>query len=63
MPSVTFSPLAILNGTASVGYRRFTTGPPAQVPDYRGFVSNVTLSTTVSASGSTSTRTFARDLQ
>ncbi len=61
MPSVTFSPLAILSGTASFGYRRFD-GASAQVPDYRGFVSNVTLSTTVKERQHIDA-TFTRDLQ
>jgi hypothetical protein len=41
-PTITFSPLAVLNGTASVGYRRFT-AQSAEIPDYRGLVANVTL--------------------
>lgn len=61
MPSVTFSPLAILSGTASFGYRRFD-GASAQVPDYRGFVSIVTLSTTVKERQHIDA-TFSRDLQ
>ena len=44
-PTVTFSPLAILNGSASFGYRRFTSHSPA-VPDYAGLVAAVTLATT-----------------
>ena len=46
MPTVTFSPLAMLNGTAAFGYRRFTPVSPL-VPDYRGFVANLTLGTTI----------------
>jgi hypothetical protein len=61
MPTVTFSPLAVLTGTASFGYRRFSTDS-ALVPDYRGFVSTVTLSSTVRERHHLE-MTFARDLQ
>jgi len=46
VPSVTFSPLAFLNGSAAFGYRHFT-GHSPDVPDYSGFVSTVTLGSTV----------------
>ena len=46
MPTVTFSPLAMLSGSASFGYRRFTVRDP-RAPDYRGFVSAVTLATSI----------------
>jgi opacity protein-like surface antigen len=61
MPTVTFSPLAILSGSAAFGYRRFTTLSPL-VPDYDGFVSTLTLSTTVHEKHRFET-TFARDVQ
>jgi hypothetical protein len=61
MPKVTFSPLAMLNGSASFGYRRFTTHSP-DVPNFRGFVSSVTLASTVLEHHHIET-TFARDLQ
>jgi hypothetical protein len=61
LPTVSFSPLAILSGTASFGYRRFT-GHSPQVPDYSGFVSAVTLATTV-AERHRIEGTFGRDLQ
>jgi hypothetical protein len=60
-PTVSFSPLAILQGTASVGYRRFTAESP-QVPDYKGFVATVTLGTTIRERHRLDT-TVARDLQ
>jgi hypothetical protein len=46
VPSVSFSPLAFLNGSAAFGYRRFTAHSP-DVPDYAGFVSTVTLGSTL----------------
>jgi hypothetical protein len=60
-PTLTFSPLAMLQGTASLGYRRFTTHSPL-VPAYRGFVANVTLATTIRERHHLDT-IFARDLQ
>jgi hypothetical protein len=60
-PSLSFSPLAMLSGTASFGYRRLTTHSP-EVPGYKGFVSTVTLSTTVRDRHRIDT-TFSRDLQ
>lgn len=41
--SVTFQPLALINGTASVGFRRFTPRP-ADVPAFHGAVTAVNLS-------------------
>jgi hypothetical protein len=38
VPTVTFSPLGLITGTASVGYRRFN-GLDASLPDYSGLVS------------------------
>jgi len=61
MPTVTFSPLAILSGSAAFGYRRFTTLDPT-VPDYHGFVATLTLSTTVRDKHHLET-TFGRDVQ
>jgi hypothetical protein len=61
MPTVKFSPLAILSGSASFGYRRFTTLSPL-VPDYHGFVASLTLGTTVREKHHFDT-TFARDVQ
>jgi hypothetical protein len=41
--NVTFQPAALLNGSAAVGFRRFTP-LPADVPAFRGAVANVNLS-------------------
>lgn len=60
MPTVTFSPLAILSGSAAFGYRRFTAHSPL-VPDFSGFVSTVTLGTTIRERNHVDA-TFARDL-
>jgi hypothetical protein len=60
LPSVSFSPLAALNGTASVGYRRFT-AHSALVPDFSGLISTVTLATTA-VEGHRVEATFSRDL-
>lgn len=38
VPTVTFSPLGLITGTASIGYRRFN-GLDASLPDYSGLVS------------------------
>jgi hypothetical protein len=61
MPTVSFSPLAILQGTAALGYRQFT-GHSVEVPDYSGFVATVTLGATVAEHHHIET-TFSRDLQ
>jgi hypothetical protein len=61
MPTVTFSPLAILSGSAALGYRKFTTLDPA-VPDYHGFVATLTLGTTLREKHHIDT-VFARDVQ
>ena len=61
MPTVTFSPLAILSGSAAFGYRQFTTLSPL-VPDYHGFVASLTLNTTVHEKHRFET-TFGRDVQ
>jgi hypothetical protein len=46
MPTFSFSPLGLLNGTAAFGYRRFTPKDPL-VPAYHGFVTQVTAGITV----------------
>ncbi len=61
MPGFSFSPLAVLQGTASLGYRKFT-GHSAQVPDYSGFVATVTLGTSIVEHNHIEA-TFSRDLQ
>lgn len=60
MPTFTFSPLGLLNGTASFGYRKFTPKDPA-VPAFKGFVAQVTASVTVKDRHRLST-TVLRDL-
>lgn len=60
MPTVTFSPLAVLSGSAAFGYRRFT-AHSALIPDFSGFVSTVTIGTTIRERHRIET-TFARDL-
>ena len=60
MPSLSFSPLAVLSGTAAFGYRRFTGHSPL-VPDYSGFVAAVTLASTLRERHHIET-TFNRDL-
>jgi hypothetical protein len=61
MPTVTFSPLAILTGSASLGYRRFTVLSGA-APDYHGFVAGLTLGTTIQEHHRLEA-TFNRDVQ
>jgi len=46
MPTLSFSPLGLLNGTAALGYRRFTPKDPS-VPEYHGFVAQVTAGVTI----------------
>ena len=46
MPTFSFSPLGLLNGTAAFGYRHFTPKDPS-VPEFRGFVAQVTAAVTV----------------
>ncbi len=45
-PGLTFSPTGLLTGGAAVGYRRFQTLSPL-LPDYSGFVSNVSIGATL----------------
>jgi len=40
-PTLSFSPLGLINGTAAFGYRRYTARDP-RTPDYSGFVAQVT---------------------
>lgn len=40
MPTLTFSPLGLINGTVAVGYRKFTARDPA-TPEYSGLVAAV----------------------
>jgi hypothetical protein len=46
MPTFTFSPLGLLNGTAAFGYRKFTPKDPA-VPSFSGFVVQIGAGITV----------------
>jgi hypothetical protein len=61
MPTVTFSPLAILSGSAALGYRRFTVRSGI-APDYHGFVARLSLSTTIREHQRIET-SFNRDVQ
>jgi putative beta-barrel porin BBP2 len=61
MPTVTFSPLAILSGSAAFGYRKFTTLSPL-VPDYHGFVATLSLASTIRERQRIEV-TFGRDVQ
>lgn len=59
-PTVTFSPLGLVNGTASFGYRRFR-GLDPTVPDYDGFTAAGTLAVVLVDRYRLETR-FARDV-
>jgi hypothetical protein len=60
-PTVAFSPYGLLNGTASVGFRRFD-GKNEALPSYTGLVMNGTLSTVLLDRFRIDTR-FTRDVQ
>jgi hypothetical protein len=60
-PTVTFSPLAILSGTATLGYRQFKPKSPT-IASFEGFVSGLSLSTTVLERNRFEV-SFSRDLQ
>jgi hypothetical protein len=60
-PTFSFSPEAVLNGTISLGYRRFTPSSRA-LPAYSGFVASATVGTTI-MSRHRLEMTFARDLR
>ena len=60
MPTLVFSPLGLLNGTAGFGYRRFTPTDPA-VPPFDGFVAEVSAGITVKDRHRLST-TYTRDV-
>ncbi len=60
MPTFTFSPLGLLNGTAAFGYSTFTPKDPA-VPAYSGFTSQVSAGITVYEKHRL-TVTYTRDL-
>ena len=60
MPTLTFSPLGLLNGTAAFGYRKFTPKSPT-VPPFDGFVAKVSAGVTVKDRNRLTT-TYTRDL-
>lgn len=60
-PTVVFSPLGVMRGTASVGYRRFTSRDP-QVEDFTGLVAAGTVGTSIGERVRIDT-TFARDVR
>jgi hypothetical protein len=60
-PTITFSPGALLNGSAAVGYRRFNGRSPS-LADFSGLVAVVNLSATILGRNRLDT-TFARDVR
>jgi hypothetical protein len=60
-PTVTFSPGGLLNGSASIGYRRFN-GRAADLPDFSGLVAAVNIGATIVGRHRLETR-FERDLR
>lgn len=60
-PTVTFSPGALFNGSAAVGYRRFN-GKSPSLPDFSGLVAVVNLSATILGRNRVDT-TFSRDVR
>lgn len=60
-PTISFSPLGLINGTASVGYRKVEGLDPA-LPSFRGLAMNGTLATVFASRYRLETR-FTRDLQ
>jgi hypothetical protein len=47
MPGVEFKPRALINGSAYVGYRKFTPADPAILPGFEGLVAQLTMSYTL----------------
>src|SRR3954470_14099629 len=47
MPGVEFKPRALVNGTAYVGYRKFTPADPTILPGFEGLVAQLTMSYTL----------------
>jgi len=47
MPGVEFKPRALINGSAYVGYRKFTPANPAILPGFEGLVARVAMSYTL----------------
>jgi len=60
-PTVTFSPGGLLNGSASIGYRKFD-GRSADLPDFSGLVAVVNIGATIVGRHRLDT-TFTRDLR
>src|SRR5262249_24759253 len=46
MPTISFSPQGLINGTASFGYRKFNALQPG-VPDFTGFITHVSVTMTI----------------
>lgn len=61
LPTVTFSPLGLITGTASIGYRRFN-GLDPSLPDYTGLVSTGSIGIVFVGRYKLDT-TFARDVR
>jgi hypothetical protein len=47
MPGVEFKPRALINGSAYVGYRKFTPADPAALPKFEGLVAQLGMSYTL----------------
>lgn len=61
LPTLTFSPAGLINGTAAVGYKRFDGNDPS-MPDYKGLVMNGTVSVLLGQRYRVETQ-FTRDVQ
>ena len=61
MPTISFSPGALFNGSAAVGYRRFS-GTSSLLPDFSGLVAVVNLGATILGRNRLDT-TFSRDVR
>jgi hypothetical protein len=60
-PTLTFSPMGLLTGSASVGYRRFDTISP-DLPDFSGLISAVQIAATIYGRHQLQAQ-FTRDVQ
>jgi hypothetical protein len=61
LPTLTFSPAGLINGTAAVGYKHFE-GDDSSMPDYKGLVMNGSVSVLLGQRYRVETQ-FARDIQ
>ena len=61
MPGVEFKPRALINGSAYVGYRRFTPETPGALPEFSGLVAQLGLSYTL-LGATTFGVSYSRDL-